>query len=312
MVEQQNQQENNKKAKKTKSGKFIIIIVLLAIATVTFVLLYMSEKQKAEMFLEEKQQQKEMLESELDSLMANHKKVKTEYSALTDSLTKKDSVIQENAKEIERLLDVQWNYVKVQRKLKRLREISQGYLRDIDSLYRVNDELKQENITIKNQLREEQLLTRELEEEKEFLNERVEKAAVLKAYDINAMGIRSRWFGDKETLEDKARRVEKIKICFTVGENSLVQSGRRDLFIRIARPDNLILTNSTTLEYAFEFKGDTLQYTLKKTIDYRQTTQDYCIYWENLKDDDYLVKGQYVVAIFSRDEEIGQTAFTLR
>ncbi|MCF8302268.1 MAG: hypothetical protein K9I94_03255 [Bacteroidales bacterium] len=310
--QQQNNQKNNGNKKKQQSGKFIIIIVLLAIATVTFVLLYMSEKEKADMFLQEKKQQKEMLESELDSLMAQHNEVKQEYSALADSLSKKDSIIQENAKEIDRLLDVQWNYVKVQRKLERLREIAQGYLKDIDSLYRVNDQLKEENIAIKNQLQEERLKARELTEEKQVLNERVDKAAVLRAYDIEAMGVRSRWFGDKETVEDKARRVEKIKLCFTIGENSLVSPGQKDIFIRIARPDNLILTNVNTDEYAFEFKGDTLQYTLKKTINYQQTAEDHCLYWENLKDDDYLLEGQYVVTLFSRREEIGQTSFTFR
>ena len=61
---------------------------------------------------------------------------------------------------------------------------------------------------------------------------------------------------EKEKETDKAARTDKIKVCFTVSENKLVSPGYKRFFVRIARPDNTILTRGPA--YTFQFLGQTL------------------------------------------------------
>jgi len=197
----------------------------------------------------------------------------------------------------------------VKRKLAQLQEITQVYERQIDSLFTVNRELKAENEQIKSDYTLEQQKTTDLAKDKEALNEKITGAAILKAYKISASAYKTRGVEkDKET--DKAARTEKIKVCFTVGENKLVASGYKRFFVRIARPDNTILTRGPA--YTFQFLGQTLQFSAMETLNYEGNAADICTYFELPLNNPELPKGRYYVNIFTEDREIGQTSFELR
>jgi hypothetical protein len=236
--------------------------------------------------------------------------VKKEYASLVDTLTIKDSVLMANAKEIKRLLNTEWEYYKVKKKLDQLREISQGYLHQIDSLYRVNQALQEENITIRQDLQEEQQKSTELTKDKEQLTQKITEAAVLTAYNISTTGIRFRG-GDKEKVTTKASKVDKIQICFTLGENKLIQPGIKDVYIRIARPDNMILAKGLGEEYSFMYKGEKLQYSILEQVQYEDKAVEQCTSWINRDFKEPLMKGKYVINIFVDDNEIGQSFFEL-
>lgn len=305
--------QNNQQAKKKKNNQLIwIILFVVALIGVGIIgYMYMNTSKEVEQLREDKQQQKVFFERELDSLMIEHNEVKTEYSTLADSLSIKDSVIKANAKEIKKLLHTQWEYYKVQKKLSRLRKVAQGYLVQIDSLYRVNKQLQVENKEIKSKYRNELELTQRLSDEKSVLNEKVEKASVLRVFDIEAMGIHNTWFNnEKET--DKAHRTDKVKICFTVEENELAESGEKALFFRIADPSGKILTPAKSESYSFELGEETLQYTIKEIINYQGKSFRKCIYWMNPNEEYELVEGQYTIDIYSREGKLSQTYIQLR
>lgn len=115
---------------------------------------------------------------------------------------------------------------------------------------------------------------------------------------------------DKEKNTDKAARTDKIKVCFTVSENKLVSSGYKRFFVRIARPDNVILTRGPA--YTFQFLGQTLQFSAMETLNYEGDAADICTYFERPPDGSDLPKGKYYVNIFTEDREIGQTSFELK
>jgi hypothetical protein len=260
--------------------------------------------------IEEKENQRVELQYELDSLITVHNEMKEEYGALSDSLFSQDSIIQANALEIRKLLDTQYEFYKVKKKLDRLRTISQGYLRQMDSLYNLNKELRAENEQIRSSYRQEQQKSTTLQRDKEALTERVNQAAYLKAYKIVATPVRGT--GDREKTIEKARRVEKIKVCFTLGENKLLTTGQKDIFVRIAAPDKNILSRGVGDEYSFMFNGELLQYSIKQTVNYQSEAIDLCEYWINRSSKDELMPGTYVVSVFAEDKEIGQSTFTLK
>ncbi|MDZ7742692.1 MAG: hypothetical protein U5Q03_13315 [Bacteroidota bacterium] len=163
-----------------------------------------------------------MFIAELDSLMSEHNQIKEEYGELADTLQLKDSLIRANAKEIKNLLNYKWEYYKINKKFQKLQEVAQTYVHQMDSLYRENKALKEENVQIKRKYQKQVDITQELVDVQKRLSEKVEEAEILQTYNLKADGIQLRWGGNKQKETDRAKRVDKIRICFTLGENSIV------------------------------------------------------------------------------------------
>lgn len=299
--------------RKSKSAvrRYQVILILLFIVFAAILIWLITSRSKLNELVEQKEMQRIELSAELDSLMVQHERIKEEYGELTDSLYVKDSIIQANAIEIRKLLDTQWEYYKVKKKLARLQVVSQGYVRQMDSLYRVNKVLSEENEVIKKDL---QQVRREKEmviKDKEMLEEKVGIASVLQAYKITATGMRDRGSrDDKET--DKAKRVDKIQVCFTIGKNEIVAPGIKTIYVRIAKPDKEILTKDRTNDYTFMHEGEMIQYSMKEEIDYQNMPVDLCLYWYKKYEGQLMDLGTYNVDIFAEGNVIGHTTFTLR
>ncbi len=286
----------------------ITIGALLAIITILAWML-ISQKKEVSTLVKKSDNLQTELQVQLDSLLAEHERVKVSYGELSNSLSERDSIINEKAREIKQLLGSKAELAVVKRKLAQLQEITQVYEQQIDSLFSVNRKLKAENTQIKIDYNLEQQKTSDLSKDKEALNEKISGAAVLKAYKISAVAYKSRGVdNDKET--DKAARADKIKVCFTVSENKLVSFGYKRFFVRIARPDNTILTRGPA--YTFQFLGQTLQFSTMETLNYEGEAADICTYFDRPINSQDLAKGRYYVNVFTEDREIGQTSFELK
>jgi len=179
------------------------------------------------------------------------------------------------------------------------------------SLYTVNKELTEENEEIKQDLQQAHRENEKIIKDKEVLNEKVEKASVLQVYNLTAAGVRDRGSG-KEKETDKAGRLDKIRVCFTIGENKVIEAGNKSLYVRIARPDKLILTRDRSDEYTFMYQGEKIQYSIEKIIDYQNKSMNMCMYWTKSYPDKEIMKGVYHVEIFFNNEVIGHTQFVLK
>jgi myosin heavy subunit len=288
------------------------IIIILAFVVTGLIIMLLHTRTNLKSLLAEKEGQRVELKQELDSLLVEHNKVKVEYGQLSDSLSRKDSVIQANAIEIRKLLDTEWEYYKVKKKLAQLQVVAQGYVRQIDSLYRVNATLSEENVSIKKDLKDLKKQNEQIENDRKVLTGKVEIAAVLKAINMEAAGIRLRSGGEKEVTTDKVQKVDQVRVCFTISENEIAAPGKKDIYIRIARPDQEILVKGKTDEYSFEYQGEKLQYSMMQTIDYDNRAADLCVYWKKEYSAQEMTPGLYHVDIFCENSIIGHTTFTLR
>ncbi len=296
--------------KKSNSRVWSILAILLLIIVIGIIIWFISLRNNYESMLADKETQRIDLQNQLNDLIAKHDSIKIEYGALSDSLKVKDSVILANAKEIQSLLNYKWEYGKVNKKLDLLRKITQGYVHQMDSLFTVNRDLKEENEKIRQQYSKEQDRTRELTKDKEVLIEKVNEATVLKAYNLTAGGIRLTGSG-RERDTDKASKIEKVKVCFTLGENKLVKPGVKTVYIRILRPDNATVTQKVGGDYSFEFQGQQLEYSTKKEVNYENKDTFTCIYWDKKSKEEAAMVGTYNVYLYADGFEIGKTSFDL-
>lgn len=291
----------------TLAYKIVIGILLAIIAVMAWMLL----NQKKELGQRDAQADsaKIELQQQLDSLLAEHERVKVSYGELSNRLSERDSIINVKAGEIKLLLGSKAELAVVKNKLAQLQQITQVYKQQIDSLFTVNRSLKDENEKIKVDYSLEHQKASDLSKDKDALNEKITGAAVLKAYKVTAVAYKSKGV-DQEKETDKASRTDKIKVCFTVGENKLVSAGYKRFFVRIAQPDNSILTRGPA--YTFQFLGQTLQFSAMETLNYEGDAADVCTYFERPANSADLPKGKYLVNIFTEDREIGQTSFELK
>jgi hypothetical protein len=106
----------------------------------------------------------------------------------------------------------------------------------------------------------------------------------------------------------KVKRVEKIRVCFTIGENAIASAGAKEIFLRIADPNGTILSQGEGDDYSFDSEGKKLQFTAKEQITYNNKATDLCLYWTKTKD---FVPGTYTVDIFAEGKAIGTSTFIL-
>ena len=296
---------------KEKKYKIIILLLLLLICGMSWYI-YNLRSQIKETVTEKKvtETRKNNLQHSLDSLVVKYDSIKTSYGNLNDKLSLKDSIIKANVLEIQKLIASQADYRRVQRKLKYLQGITQSYVSQLDSLFTLTHQLTEENTQIKGDLKKEKKKAQTLTKDKEALTEKVNIASALQAYKITLTSRRLRSGGGKESSTDKAKKTDRFKICFTLSKNMIAQSGSKDIYIRIAKPDHEILCKNRNADYAFVTREkDTLQFSVKKNVNYENKSMDVCVNWDKTTE---LAPGNYTVSIYADGFLIGESSIDLK
>ncbi|MCM1041346.1 MAG: hypothetical protein NC324_02135 [Bacteroides sp.] len=292
--------------RKTNRILWIIIILLLAALVYMFVRSQKAVSERNESFTRGVE-----LKGELDKVMDEYTTIKMENQDLSAQMSEKDSIILANRAEIEKLIATQADYNKIRRKLDLLRKITQDYVARIDSLVVVNQTLTEENTQLAETVTQFKAQNNKLEADKSRLQEKVTMASALKAYDLQAFTVRVLPNG-KEKGTDRAARVTRINLQFTVGENKVVEPGLKTIYARISRPDGQVMSLGTEDNYSFELNGQTLQYTLKQEIDYRNEAQDVKMFWDRKNVSTPAMAGTYEVMLYAEGAEIGRASFMIR
>ena len=287
------------------------LLGVLAIALVVVSVMWIKGNGKLKDLEAEKEMQRLDFQAEVDSLLKVHNELKDSYGELSLELAEKDSIIQADAVEIKRLLDSQWDYNRVKKKVTQLQEISQRYVRQMDSLYTVNRELVAENERIREEYQAERRQNTNLTRQKEELANKVNQASILKISNYSAQAVRFKGSG-KESDTDRASRAERIRIDFTVAANELVQPGTKMFYVRIADPTKAIICKGAGDEYSFKANGETLQFTEKVRVNYDGTETAVRAYYSKPADVE-MRPGTYFIDVYEEGGKlVGQTSVVLK
>ena len=298
--------------KKQKNTTWIYSVIAILVAAIIGLLIWMFTLKGDLSALEaEKELQRADFQAEVDSLMRVHNELKDSYGELSLELAEKDSIIQADAVEIKKLLDSQWDYNRIKKKVSALQVISQKYVRQMDSLYTVNRELVAENERIREEYQGEVRKNNNLTRQAEELTGKVNMASSMKIYNFKATAVRFKG-GRTETETDRAAKAERIKIDFTLAQNDLAQAGTKVFYIRIADPTKAIISKGKGDEYAFESNGETLQYTEKVSVNY--DNRDAAVRAYYIKPSEFeMMPGYYFIDVYEQSGKlVGQTSLELR
>lgn len=303
---------NTERSSSTKSkGWLYAILGVLALIIIGLSCWLISLKGNLSTLENEKEQQRADFQAEVDSLVRVHNELKANYGELSSQLAEKDSIIMANAEEITKLLETQWDYNRIKKRVNELQAIAQGYVHQLDSLYVVNEQLVAENERIREEVQEERKQNRNLQRQKDELASKVNMAAVLRIYNLTADAVRFKG-GSQETETDKAGRTERVRVTFTIGQNDLVSSGTKTFYLRIADPSKNIISKGMGDEYAFMYQDELLQYTEKIQVNYDNREKDVRAYYIKPSGKD-MQPGYYFVDVYDDNNNlVGQTSFNLR
>jgi len=276
----------------------IAVSIILAAGLIFLVIMYFDQKNKmVEMEI--------VLTQEKDSLANELKRMVIGYDTLKSNNDTLNASLQKEKMRIVQLLSVNASNVQLIKKYKSeistMREIMKSYIVQIDSLNTRNKTLVAENTEIHKQINRVRNTNTQLSKAREELTSKVEIASVIQAKDIVAVSLNKK---RKETT--KINMLDKLRICFTLRENPLAKAGQKEVFMRVIRPDSLVITTSP--DNLFDYKGSKIIYSANRTVDYINQDVEMCIFLDNTGD--YII-GNYSVELYLEDNIIGRTNFML-
>ena len=255
--------------------------------------------------MEELQQLAEMdkleMQNEYEEFARQYEELQTQINndSLIAQLEKEQKRIEELQEELRRTKSNDAaEIMRLKQELATLREILRQYIMQIDSLNHLNQQLNQENQSLRTQNAQAQVHITNLTTEKETLTDKVAIASQLDATGVSAIGKNKRGKAAK-----KIKDVKKFQISFNISRNVTAQTGMKSIYVRIMTPTNEVLTQGGT----FNYENRTLEYSIRKDIEYTGEEQAITVYWDV---NQTLMGGQYRVDIFADGNRIGGTSFS--
>ncbi|MBD99565.1 MAG: hypothetical protein CMO34_06955 [Verrucomicrobia bacterium] len=296
--------------KRTNKVLIAIIVLLSIVLGITFWQFFELRKDMSERGTEIELLNNERgeLEEELTDMLNELDSMETDNDSMKMELSNRKNEIEELLAKVK---DKDFAIYKLKKETTTLRTIMKGYVVTIDSLNTLNVGLRKENQEVKTTLNQERRRSKELVKSNENLSSKVALASRLDVADVEVFGVRVRRdMTGKET--DRARKTDKIRVCFTLRENKVAKVEKKTLYLQIIAPDGQFLLSEDGEEGKFEFNGKNSYYTDKMVVSYDQSAQKLCLDWQKPDDNYVVLAGSYNIALFAEDYEMASTTHSLK
>jgi hypothetical protein len=298
--------------KKKRGGIFFLWFLILLFAAGNGILfkLYWEEKQRAdktEVIVKQVYIERDNVKSDLLKLQEEYGTLQTNDSKVQKELDEKRAYIAQLLEEAEKHKGDAYVISRLRKETETLRSIMKHYVVTIDSLATLNKTLIADKKNMSADLNKEKDKSTNLSKEKEDLQKQVNMAALLKATNFKAMGIRTKSGGKKEVETTKASKVDKIKVTLSFAENPLSKKGTRTAYFRIMTPDGKEMCKSA--DNTFTFDGSKGFFAGKQDFEYANQEISIAGYCHN--NGDKFVPGKYMIEVTVDGSVVGNTTLTL-
>lgn len=295
---------NENKENKSNTKILVGIIIALFLAVIVAGVFIFTQKNEIDELYQDNVLTKEQLEDEYNDLSISYEKYKVDVKndSLLEKLTNEQQKVQSLLAELKTVkANNKQEISRLNKELASLRKILRSYIAQIDSLNRLNEQLKTENVKITKQYQETQRTLQSVSQQKENLSEKVTLASKLDAVGISVQATNS-----KGKVQKKISKVEQLIVNFSIAKNITAEPGERTIYVRIMKPDDDVLTKSRA--NTFPFESGEINYSMKRIIEYGGDEVAVTLYWNV---EEYLMPGTYRVDIFADGNRIGSKSFTL-
>ena len=290
------QKSNN--ALKILTGVLAVALVALGIYTIKF---YNEEKENKELL----EQEKAVIEGELNDLIVKYDEAIAENEGLDVELSEARErivALRDSVQDMEANLALIARY---RREVSNLKAEKEQLFKVVDSLSNQNQMLVTRIDSTNNALLERTRVSDSLKVQTETMANKIDQAKQLKVSNLRGEGVIERNSG-RLVENDRTRRVDKIRTCFTITPNALAEAGEKELYVQVYNPNNNLVGD----QIAVQHEGGVMVYSATTKVFYENEDLDVCILANTVEE--RLIEGTYKVLVYSGSSLIGATSFSLR
>ena len=282
----------------------IVVVMLALVAGVAWLFMNLQEQKQVNQDMQELAElDKKEMENEYERFALQYSEMKTQINndSIIEQLTQEQMRTQQLLEELKQVKASDAREIaRLKKELATVRAVLRDYVMQIDSLNRLNENLKRENTRVTAELEQRTQQVVGLSSEKASLSEKVAIAAQLDATNIVMQMI------DKHgKVAKKLKDCKQMKVNFAITKNVTASNGNRTIYVRIQNPGGNVLTGGGT----FAYENRNLECSAKKVIEYTGEETPVTVYWNMTQ---MLEAGDYRVSIFADGNMIGSRTFNFK
>ena len=280
----------------------LIVIILALVGTAVWLFTSLQEQKQVVQDMEELAElDKQEMENEYERFTLQYSEMKTQINndSIIAQLTQEQMKTQKLLEELKQVKASDAREIaRLKKELATVREVLRDYVMQIDSLNRLNENLRAENTRVSAELSERNAQVAGLSSEKASLSEKVAIAA-----QLDATGIQMQLLNKRGKEAKKLKDCTQMKVSFTIAKNVTASNGNRTVYVRIQNPGGNTLSGGGT----FAYENKNLECSMKKVIEYTGEETPVVTYWNVSQ---MLEAGDYRVSIFADGNMIGSRTFS--
>ena len=279
----------------------IITVGLLLVAGIAYLAISLNKQKEENRAMQElAEMDKKEMENEYQQFARQYSEMKTQINndSIVAQLTAEQERTQQLLEELRRTKSNDAREIsRLKKELATVRAVLRSYVLEIDSLNRLNQNLKDENNRMRGQYEEATRQIEGLNTEKASLSEKVAIAA-----QLDAIGLNLTLKDKKSKTTEKLKKAKALQVSFSIAKNVTAPSGMKTVYVRITSPTGAVLGGGGT----FSYENRNLECSMKKTIEYTGNETPMTLYWNIAQS---MVEGTYKVSIFADGNMIGSKNF---
>lgn len=282
----------------------LIVIILALVGTAVWLFTSLQEQKQVVQDMEELAElDKQEMENEYERFTLQYSEMKTQINndSIIAQLTQEQMKTQKLLEELKQVKASDAREIaRLKKELATVREVLRDYVMQIDSLNRLNENLRAENTRVSAELSERNAQVAGLSSEKASLSEKVAIAA-----QLDATGIQMQMLNKRGKNAKKLKDCKQLCVNFRITKNVTAANGSRTVYVRIQNPGGNTLSGGGT----FAYENRQLECSARKVIEYTGEETPVTVYWNMTQ---MLEAGDYRVSIFVDGNMIGTKTFAFK
>ena len=240
----------------------LIVVIVLLLGGVTYPAIGLTHQRQVNKNMQELADlDKKEMENEYEQFARQYSEMKTQINndSIVAQLTQEQLKTQRLLEELRQVKSTDAREIaRLKKELATVRAVLRSYVLEIDSLNRLNQNLREENSRVKGQYNEATRQIAGLSSEKASLSEKVAIAAQLDATGINMIAKKKNGKPVKRIKDCKS-----IEVSFRITRNVTATNGVRTFYVRITTPTGDVLGGGGT----FAYENRDIECSMKKSVE---------------------------------------------
>ncbi|MBK7425593.1 MAG: hypothetical protein IPI60_00435 [Saprospiraceae bacterium] len=312
-----------------------IVVTAVLLGVIGFLLINSSQKSnqidQQSVQLDEVEKLQLDLEKQYYEALSELEQQRGTNDELNSMIEAQKSELKQQKDQISQLIVSRNELGRAREQMKQMKANSDKYMTEIEDLKAKNEELfaQNENLTTQNSQLSQDIEKERIEKDEiasaraalmsdkeklemnnKDLSKKVSKASMVPVFKIKVDPLEIKKSG-KEGKVSKAENTDRLRVCFSTGENKLTEPGYERFYVRIISPtgETLAVESMGSGNFNSTENNEQIRYTQIKEIEYNNDAVEACLNWDK---ENAFTKGDYKVEVYNKGYLAGATTFKLK